>query len=80
MCRMRFIRNVFKIDCKVIIFSSYMQVYAHKKSQKLFLDRWVYGVGCKVIKVSKDIKVIKDYKDYKDYKDCKDDVRNTANR
>ena len=59
---MRFIRNVFKIDCKVIIFSSYMQVYAHKKSQKLFLDRWVYGVRCRVIKVSKDYKVIKDNK------------------
>ena len=39
-----------------------MQVYAHKKSQKLFLDRWVYGVECKVIKVSKDYKVIKDNK------------------
>lgn len=39
-----------------------MQVYAHKKSQKLFLDRWVYGVRCRVIKVSKDYKVIKDNK------------------
>jgi hypothetical protein len=42
-----------------------MQVYAHKKSQKLFLDRWVYGVRCRVIKVSKDYKVIKVIKDNK---------------
>ena len=39
-----------------------MQAHAHKKSQKLFLDRWVYGVGCRVSKVIKVIKVIKDYK------------------
>ena len=37
-----------------------MQVYAHKKKPKtFFLDRWVYGVGCKVSKVIKDYKVIK---------------------
>ena len=68
MCRMRFIRNVFKIECKVITILRNMQIYAHKKSQKLFLDRWVYGVGCKVIKVSKDIKVIKDNKRKKNSK------------
>ena len=74
MCRMRFIRNVFKIDCKVITILRNMQVYAHKKSQKLFLDRWVYGVRCRVIKVIKVSKVSKVSKD------SKDDVRNTANR
>ena len=46
-----------------------MQAYAHKKSQKLFLDRWVYGVGCRVSKV---IKVIKDYKVIKVSKVSKD--------
>ena len=52
-----------------------MQAYAHKKSQKLFLDRWVYGVGCrvsKVIKVIKDYKVIKVSKVSKDRRERKD--------